>query len=418
MSVGDKIRQRTGIERGYHVVPKSREHLLEYTPQKEDLPERSMQDSYTYAILPLGTDEMVRERYVNHLGSMRTGRLMEELDMFAVWLCHRHIEIPDLPKDVSLPYTFVTLLVDRIDFSNIENIKVNKDIELSGFISWTGNTSIEATIYTRQLLNDDTYLNVTKAVFLMVARNAVNSGSAPVNPLKPANAVEEKCWEESVQRQKKRRVAEAKGVLVSPPQQHEQAIMFNMLQRTTPKDSFDLNKRVLPPKCNWMEDSQRSTMMNPFPENRNAHNTIFGGFIMRQAIEISFITASIYVQGRPILQCLSDISFYQPVKVTAFLQMTAYVVYTAQSYIQVMTVAKNWQAASGENTTTNVFYVTYKADKIVDEVVPRTYREMLWYIHGRRKLLAALHLQPQYPLPDKQEEQCRKKEESVAATAK
>ncbi|KAH8312658.1 hypothetical protein KR044_012045, partial [Drosophila immigrans] len=399
--VGAKIRERTGVERGYHVVPKSREHLLEYHPKKEQLPPRSMQDSYTHAILPLSEDEMERERYINHLGRVRMGRLMEELDMFAVWLCHRHINVVDLPKDVPLPYTFVTLLVDRIDFSNIQNIKVNKDIELSGFISWTGNTSMEATIYTRQLLNDK-YMNVTKAVFLMVARNAINTASAPVNPLQPANEVEQKCWEESNQRQKKRRATESQGVLVWPPQQHEQAIMYNLLQRTTPRDSFDLNKRVLPPKCNWMEDSQRSTMMNPFPENRNAHNTIFGGFIMRQAIEISFITASIYVQGRPIVKCLSDISFMQPVSVTAFLQMTAYVVYTDKSYIQVMTVAKNWHADSGEHTTTNVFYVTYKADKIVDEVLPRTYREMLWYIHGRRKLMAALHLQPDYPAPEKE----------------
>ncbi|XP_060648274.1 acyl-coenzyme A thioesterase 9, mitochondrial isoform X1 [Drosophila nasuta] len=402
--VGAKIRERTGVERGYHVVPKSRKHLLEHHPKKEQLPARSMQDSYTHAILPLSVDEMARERYINHLGRVRMGRLMEELDMFAVWLCHRHINIPDLPKDVPLPYTFVTLLVDRIDFSDIENIQVNKDIEVSGFISWVGNTSMEATIYTRQLLNDK-YLNVTKAVFLMVARNAINSASAPVNPLKPADAVEQKCWEESDERQRKRKATESQGVLVWPPQQHEQAIMYNLLQRTTPKDSFDLNRRALPPKCNWMEDSQRSTMMNPFPENRNAHNTIFGGFLMRQAIEISFITASIYMRGRPILMCLSDISFLQPVKVTAFLQMTAYVVYTDQSYIQVMTVAKNWQAESGEPTTTNVFYVTYKADKIVDEVLPRTYREMLWYIHGRRKLMAALNLRPDYPMPEEKEKQ-------------
>ncbi|KAL7727905.1 hypothetical protein ACLKA6_019468 [Drosophila palustris] len=414
--VGDKIRERTGVERGYHVVPKSRKHLLEYHPKKEQLPPRSMQDSYTRATLPLSLDEMARERYINHLGRMRMGRLLEELDMMAVWLCHRHINILDLPKDVWLPYTFVTLLVDRVDFSNIDNIQVDKDIELSGFISWTGNTSMEATIYTRQLLNDK-YINVTKAVFIMVARNATNTASAPVNPLKPADEMEQKCWEEANERQAKRRSTESQGVLVWPPQEHEQAIMYSLLQRTTPRDSFDLNRRTLPPKCHWMEDSQRTTMMNPFPENRNAHNTIFGGFLMRQAIEISFITASIYVSGRPILRCISDISFMQPVKVTAFLQMTAYVVYTAQNYMQIMTVAKNWDAESGENTTTNVFYLTYQATKIVDEVLPRSYREMLWYIHGRRKFLAALNLQPEYqPSTAKTEPVISSKEKTVATT--
>lgn len=65
------------------MVPKSREHLLQYQPKPEQLPARSMQDSYTSAILPLGKDEMSRERYINHVGAVRMGRLMEDMDMFA-----------------------------------------------------------------------------------------------------------------------------------------------------------------------------------------------------------------------------------------------------------------------------------------------------------------------------------------------
>lgn len=78
-----KIRERIGIDLIYHVVPKSREHLLQYTPKPEELPTRSMQDSYTSAILPLEKEELSRERYINHSGTMRMGRLIEELDMFA-----------------------------------------------------------------------------------------------------------------------------------------------------------------------------------------------------------------------------------------------------------------------------------------------------------------------------------------------
>lgn len=83
LSVANKIRKRVDIDIGYHVVPKSREHLLEHTPKPDQLPERSMQDSYTSALLPLENDEMSRERYTNHIGAVRMGRLMEELDMFA-----------------------------------------------------------------------------------------------------------------------------------------------------------------------------------------------------------------------------------------------------------------------------------------------------------------------------------------------
>ncbi|EDV92776.1 GH18639 [Drosophila grimshawi] len=393
--VVEKIRKRTDVEIGYHVVPKSREHLLKHQPKPEQLPPRSMQDSYTTVKLPLSA-ELISERYINHMGRIRIGRLMEDMDMFAVWLCHRHIKMPDLPAGVGMPYTFVTLLVDRVDFSNIELIQVNKDIEISGFVSFAGRTSMEITIYVRQLL-DDQYLNVTKATFLMVARNATNTGPAPVNPIKPANEMEQRCFDEALQRQNHRKSANAESVFISQPLEHEQALLYSLLQRTTPPDSFDLNKRILPHNCHWMADCQRSTVMNSFPENRNAQNTIFGGYLMRQAVELAFIMASIHVGGRPLLKCISDISFMRPVKVNVFLQMTAYVVYTAHDYVQLMLVAQNVDAKSGEVTTTNTFYLTYKAENIVDEVLPGSYREMLWYIHGRRKFISALGLNLELP---------------------
>ena len=52
ISVSEKIRNRLGLESGYTLVPKTREHLLKYEPSLADLPARSMQDSFTSSILP------------------------------------------------------------------------------------------------------------------------------------------------------------------------------------------------------------------------------------------------------------------------------------------------------------------------------------------------------------------------------
>lgn len=83
LAVFSKIRKRIDIDIRYHVVPKSREHLLQYQPKPEQLPTRSLLDSYTSALLPLEENELSRERYINHSGSVRMGRIMEELDLFA-----------------------------------------------------------------------------------------------------------------------------------------------------------------------------------------------------------------------------------------------------------------------------------------------------------------------------------------------
>lgn len=42
-----------------------------------------MQDSFTSAIIPLGTDTAMQDKYVTFLGNVRLGRLMEDMDLFA-----------------------------------------------------------------------------------------------------------------------------------------------------------------------------------------------------------------------------------------------------------------------------------------------------------------------------------------------
>lgn len=75
--------QRLGLEPGYTLRPKSREHLLKYVPKREELPPRSMQDSFSTAIIPLSTNRRKQDKYMNYHGMVRKGRLMEDMDLFA-----------------------------------------------------------------------------------------------------------------------------------------------------------------------------------------------------------------------------------------------------------------------------------------------------------------------------------------------
>lgn len=76
-----KINELIGIESGYNTIPHCRANLLKYQPKAEDLPSRSMRDSFTTAVIPLSLGS-TQERYINHLGRLRTGRMLEELEMF------------------------------------------------------------------------------------------------------------------------------------------------------------------------------------------------------------------------------------------------------------------------------------------------------------------------------------------------
>lgn len=73
-----------GIETGYKPIQPSRAHLLQYLPaSQEELPPRSMQDSFMAALIPLSTDTDLQDKYITFLGHVRVGRLLEDMDIFA-----------------------------------------------------------------------------------------------------------------------------------------------------------------------------------------------------------------------------------------------------------------------------------------------------------------------------------------------
>lgn len=71
-----KIMDKMGLKPGYNPLSHSREHLVEFTPKTvEELPKRSMQDSFTSAIIPLSSDIGLRDKYIGFLGNVRLGNI-------------------------------------------------------------------------------------------------------------------------------------------------------------------------------------------------------------------------------------------------------------------------------------------------------------------------------------------------------
>lgn len=187
--VKKQVYKNLGLKHGYSPIVESREHLMKYEPKSyDDLPSRSMQDSFTSATIPLGHDTILQDRYVNFMGNVRHGRLMEDMDLFACWIIHKHLHMPNHPEDVPLPYTFVTILVDKMDFTNYIP-KYNGDIRLSGHVSWVGKSSIEVVVWLEQQ-HLGGWHKLTRALFLFASRNSTNTKAQIINKLEPANEKE------------------------------------------------------------------------------------------------------------------------------------------------------------------------------------------------------------------------------------
>ncbi len=50
---------------------------------QSELPSRRMQESFRWAVIPLGTDAKMREKYINFHNQVRFGRILEDLDSMA-----------------------------------------------------------------------------------------------------------------------------------------------------------------------------------------------------------------------------------------------------------------------------------------------------------------------------------------------
>lgn len=193
-------------------------------------------------------------------------------------------------------------------------------------------------------------------------------------------------------RKKRRILTQKSSIFTQEPNAFEQKLIHDMFVKTIDLKNMAFNQRVLPAGSVWMEDGIVSNIIFSHPEDRNAHNTVFGGFLMRHALELSFALAYQFSKQRPTLVHISDISFQRSVEVSSIIKMTAHVIYTELNYMQIVVTAQVTDATSGEHNTTNVFYYTYSKPERVPTVVPKTYHEAMWYLDGRRRFQNAMNL--------------------------
>ncbi|XP_045471026.1 acyl-coenzyme A thioesterase 9, mitochondrial-like isoform X2 [Harmonia axyridis] len=374
--------KKLGFDHGYKPVPKDRSYLSKYVPKIEDLPPRSMQDSFMEGTIPLSSNEILQEKYITFLGHVRIGRLLEDMDIFAVFVAYKHIYAPTLPDDIPAPYTLVTAAVDQIDFTDFVP-KPNEDIKLSGHVSWVGKSSMEVVVWLEQQQHG-VWHKITRALFLIAARDATCKKAAHVNTLVPSNNYERQMLEGGESRKNQRRKNMQEHVSKVVPTAEEQQIIHDLYMSTVEGDDLTTRNTKFPGGLVAMEKCTISNVIFSHPEDRNIHNTVFGGFIMRNATELAWILGFQFSKYRPYLKSISDISFDTPIAVNSLIQMEAIVNYTYMNFYQIIVHVKVLDPVKGQASKTNTFNFTFESPDTVRQVYPKSYHEAMLYVDGKR----------------------------------
>ncbi|KAJ6542636.1 Thioesterase/thiol ester dehydrase-isomerase [Mycena capillaripes] len=352
-----------------------------------------MHDSYCELVLAFGSSPKLLEQYTNVHGGIRTGMLMEHLDSLAGSISYKHMLGPgvhSLGKIEDRGFYIVTASVDRLDM--LSPLDASRDLRLSGQVIYTGKSSMEVAVKMETIGMGKEEETVLLGRFSMVCRDANTQRARNVHPL-IISTPEEHALHSMGEGMKNRRQSQALRSLSRVPPSSTEAEALHTFYLNFGQDAKDLDssERV------WMGDTRLEKCMLMFPQERNVHQKIFGGYLMRLAYELGFSNSSLFMRGGHVrFLSLDGIAFAQPVPIGSILRLTSYVLHSTSSaefpiIVHVAVTANVVDVQTGKENTTNEFRFTWCRDDSTAsvsqrKVVPKTYKEAMLWLEGKRAL--------------------------------
>ncbi|KAI0748818.1 HotDog domain-containing protein [Irpex lacteus] len=373
------------------------------TPTPPALEPRHMSTSYTETILPFHSSSDLLEAYTNTSGGIRTGMLMEHLDNIAGSIAYKYMlgdEGGEGGRSVSeLGYYIVTASVDRLDM--LAPLYPVRDLRLSGQVIHVGRSSMEIVVRMEALepghTNEDAQgKTVMLGRFCMVCRDSKTHKARAVNPL-VIESEEDRRLNAIGEAHKNRRHRHAIQSLARVPPSSEEAAALHALylQSTSPSPSSSSTesdeKKIERVK---MEDTRVEKTLTMYPQERNVHQKIFGGYLMRLAYELGYTNSMLFTRGPVRFLSLDSIAFAKPVPIGSVLHLTSHILHTVgteryPTLIHVGVKATVIDIKTGLEELTNDFRFTWckeEGEPVPRTVVPMTYQEAMWWIEGKRAL--------------------------------
>ncbi|KAJ1943748.1 hypothetical protein FBU59_002814, partial [Linderina macrospora] len=327
---------------------------------KQPLVLKKISDSFTETFLPFKDNRALREEYVNFYGEIRLGKVLEDLDRVAGAVAYKHAS--DQHGELA-PIVFVTASVDRIDLK--QRLSPNKNYRLAGMVTYVGFSSLEIYIQVQPVAEPgvpaETEPNLV-ARFTMVGRDKYTGKSSQVNPLLLGDENERRLVKISEQiKEHKKSIAQA-DLYKRPPSEEETMVIHNQWMETNKFASSGYGIHVnLPTDMVWLDKTVMESVTVCFPSERNVHNKIFGGYLMRLAHELSFANGAVFTHSRPSYVSLDDFSFQKPVNIGSILKLTSQVVYSEpeNKTFQVAVSADVIDNLQNKTERTNTFYFNF-----------------------------------------------------------
>jgi len=340
-------------------------------------------DTVFYKTLALGSDPALRRRYMvvdaPLPGNIRFGLLLEILDKVAEEAALNYV------NQFHPQARVVTAAIDNIVIR--QAIDVSRDLTFAATINHIGRSSLEIGIRVEQ--PGETTEHIASCYFTMVARSGYgeNVTSVTLPPIDYVEPIERRRAGKALARREEYRHQQA--ALREPPSRSEWEMLTALHQA---QDEPGFNSLLCQ---SLITDAWERT----YPEQENVPFTIFGGYLIRRAFELSSICSELVAPNRSIIAGVNRINFFHPVRMGDKLHFTSRVVYTDNSFICVEAgierISRDRTAKALSNSCLFTF-ANVDGDLVhhpVPTVHPTTYAEDARYLAAHRSLQILLRHQ-------------------------
>jgi acyl-CoA hydrolase len=318
-------------------------------------------------------------------GNLRFGLLLEVLDKLAeeTALKYVHRSHPDA--------RVVTAAIDDIFVRHAAD--VTRDIAFHARINHVGRSSLVVGIRVEQ--PGEPVNHIASCHFTMVARSGRGDQECSVTlpPLEYLDEVEQRRAAKAVA---SRAEYQRQQALLSEPPSREEFEMLAKLHQNQDEPGL-VGRRAQDEPCfrgllasRLVTESWERT----YPEKENVPRSIFGGYLIRRAFELSSICSDLVAPNRSIIAAVTRINFFHPVRIGDTLHFTSRVVYTSDSFVCVEASIERTSRDRSTKALSNSCFFTFVnvdsklAHQPVPAIYPATYAEDARYLAAHRSLQA------------------------------
>jgi acyl-CoA hydrolase len=200
-------------------------------------------------------------------------------------------------------------------------VDVARDLTFAATINQVGRSSLEIGIRVEQ--PGDPTLHIASCYFTMVARSGYGEDvtSVALPPLDYLDPVEKRRAGKALARREEYRHQQI--ARHEPPSREEYELLtkLHLAQEEPGLNGLRCGRLIT--------DAWERT----YPDQENVPFTIFGGYLIRRAFELSSICSELVAPNRSIIAGVNRINFFHPVRMGDKLHFTSRVVYTEDSYV-------------------------------------------------------------------------------------